>query len=267
VLANTAFCLAIIERDLPKARALLDEAAEAARIHRLSVIDVELATGYLAHLEGSLGHARMALERGLNLARTRTDAWRQSMALIRLAMIDLETSSWVAARSRVADLRAVATRLGEGSEAAIADALDAIARRSEGDADAPPMVAAGIEGLVRADAKAMLAYVLTWAADMALADGAFAEAGQLAGRALEASAPLGKPSASALAHTALGRAALGAGRRDEALSHLAAAEALLDHPYGVSKRTREAVEHLTALSNEDTNADTHEGRARRRRRR
>jgi DNA-binding SARP family transcriptional activator/tetratricopeptide (TPR) repeat protein len=266
VIANTAFCLAIIERELPKARALLDEAAEGARIHHLSVIDIDLGEGYLAHMEGDVVRAKGALERGLALARSGADSWRQSMALIRLAMIELESGDWDAARTRAEELRAVAMKLGEGSEGAIADALDALAVRGMGGPEGVAKVAAAIEGLVRADAKAMLAYVLTSAAEMAIEDGAFADGEKLARLALDAAEPLGKPSAIILARASLGRSLLGAGDRATALAHLQAARTLIDHPYGISRRTREAVERLVAVSNAGTNAPIHAGAARKRRR-
>jgi DNA-binding SARP family transcriptional activator/tetratricopeptide (TPR) repeat protein len=266
LIANTAFCLAIIERELPKARALLDEVAETARIHRLPVPDIALGDGYLAHMEGEIAHARGALERGLALARTQADSWRESMALVRLAMIDLEAGAWDATRARAQELRVVAAKLGEGSEGAIADALDGLAIQGAGGAEGAAKVAAGVEGLARADAKVMLAYVLTVASEMASEDRAFAEAERLARQALDAAEALGKPSAIVLAHAALGRASLGAGDREKAASHLEAARALIDHPHGVSKRAREAVERLATLSNAGTNADSHAGPARRRKR-
>jgi tetratricopeptide (TPR) repeat protein len=266
LIANAGFCLAIIERELPKARALLDEAAESARVHRLSIVDIDLGDGYLAHMEGDVVGAKHGLERGLGLARARADAWRESMALIRLAMIELESGAWEATRARARELRAVAAKLGEGSEGVIADALDALAMQGAGDAGGPAAVAAALEGLSTADAKAMLAYALTMAAEMAIREGAFAEAHGLARRALDAADPLGKPSAILLARAALGRACLGTGDRAAALSHLEAARSLVDHPYGISKRTRQAVAQLGELSNGGTNAATH-GREPRRKRR
>jgi len=266
LIANTAFCLALIERDLPKARALLDEAAESAGIHRLSVIDIDLGDGYLAYMEGDLVRARHALERALGLSRTRADAWRQSLALIRLAMVELESGAWEATRARAQELRAVATKLGEGSEGAIADAFDALAMEGTGEAEGAARVAAAVEALAGADARSMMAYVLTTAAEISLAKGLFAEAHRLGRRALEAAEPPGKPSAIVLAHAALGRASLGAGDTASALSHLEAARALIDHPYGISKRTREAVAQLGELSNGGTNAAAHAREVRKRRR-
>src|SRR5207302_5695629 len=74
-IANTAFCLALIEREHPKARALLDEAAELARTHRLSAIDLDLCEGLLADFEGDAPLAYTSLERGLAAARVAGDVW------------------------------------------------------------------------------------------------------------------------------------------------------------------------------------------------
>jgi tetratricopeptide (TPR) repeat protein len=266
-LANTAFCLAIIERELPRARALLDEAAESARVHRLSVIDLDLGDGYLAHMEGDLVRAKHALERGLALARARADFWRQSMALVRLAMIELESGAWEATRARCRELQAVATKLGDGSEGAVADAFEALALEGSGKAEGPARLVAAIEALVKADTKALLAYILTAAADTAIDREDLAEASALGRRALEAAGPLGKPSAIILAHAALARVSLRSGDRTAALSHLEASRALIDHPYGVSRRAREALQHLAELSNGDANAATHGRDVRSRKRR
>ncbi|HXN33056.1 MAG TPA: hypothetical protein VN894_14395, partial [Polyangiaceae bacterium] len=257
-LANTGFCLAIIERELPKARAILDEAAETARVLRLSVMDIELGDGYLAHMAGDLVHARAALGRGLVLARARVDVWRECMALIGLAKVAIESAAWDAAHGHVVELRAVAQKLsGEGTEGAIAAALEALALRGSGHPEGPAKVVRAIEALVAADAQAILAYVLTAAAEMEIQGGAPAMANQLAARALAAAEPLGKPSALILAHVVLSRCALGRGDAATGGKHLAEARGLLEHPYGVSKRARDAATELTAHSNAQANGGVH----------
>jgi hypothetical protein len=45
-----------------------------------------------------------------------------------------------------------------------------------------------------------------------------------------------------------------------------AALSFIDHPYGISKRAKDALERLRELSNASTNAAAHAGEARRRRR-
>jgi DNA-binding SARP family transcriptional activator len=257
-LANTGFCLAIIERELPKARAILDEVAESARVLRLSVIDIELGDGYLAHLSGNLVHAKAALSRGLVLSRARADVWRECMALIGLAKVAIEAAAWDAVHAHAAELRAVARKLsGEGSEGVIADSLDALALRGSRHAEGPASVATAIEALGLADSQAMLAYVLTTSAEIEIQDGAFQTAAALAARALAAAEPLGKPSALILARVALSRCAMGRADGAAAGQHLAEARALLEHPYGVSQRARDAVSDLSARSNAQANARVH----------
>ncbi len=259
-IANTAMCLAIIERELPKARALLDEVADMARVHKLSVIDIEVGDGYLAHMEGDLAHARGALDRALALARARNDVWRETLVLMRQSMIAIECGAWEAARRHAEELRDVAKRLaGEGSEGVMADGLEALALRGAGDPTGASRLAKAIEALAVADAKAMLAYVVTLAAEMAIEEGAVETAQRLASRALAAAESMGKPSALILAHVTLGRCALESGDADAARTHLAAAREGLGHPYGVSWRAREAVSAFAARSNAHPNAGVHAG--------
>jgi hypothetical protein len=191
------------------------------------------------------------------------------MALIRLAMIELESGAWDAAQERAGELRAVGAKLGgEGSEGLIADAFEALARTGGGgDAKAAGALTAALDTLERADAKAMLAYSLTMAAEIAIAARAFVDGAALAARALAAATPLGKPSALILAHAALGQAAMGSGRAAEARTHLETARGSLGHPYGVARRARDAVDRLTAaLSNAGTNAAAHAGATKKTRR-
>jgi DNA-binding SARP family transcriptional activator/tetratricopeptide (TPR) repeat protein len=257
-IANTAMCLAIIERELPRARALLDEVADMARAHKLAVIDIELGEGYLAHVEGDLAHARGALGRALALARARNDVWRECMVLTRQSMIAIECADWDTARTHAEELGDVAKRLGgEGSEAVIADGLEALALRGAGDPTGASRLAKAIEALAVADAKAMLAFVVTQAAEMAIEEGAVEMAQRLGSRALVAAESIGKPSALILAHVTLGRCALKSGDGDAARIHLAAARDGLEHPFGVSMRARDAVSAFAALSNAHPNAGVH----------
>jgi hypothetical protein len=103
----------------------------------------------------------------------------------------------------------------------------------------------------------MLAYVLTAAAEMEIEGGALDTASPLAARALAAAEPLGKPSALILAHVALSRCAWGRGDALTAGQHLAEARGLLTHPYGISKRARDAAIELAAHSNVQANARVH----------
>jgi DNA-binding SARP family transcriptional activator len=255
-IANTAFCLAFIERDVPKARALLDEAADLARIHGLSVIDLDLGEGVLSQFEGDSQVARKHLERVVAAGRAARDWWRESVALIRLGMLALDSGAFEETRTHAVALRAVAAKLGEGSEAITADALEALALQD------PSRIEAAIRALSLADAKATLAFTLTAAAEIQLANGDLAGGRAFAEAALRAAEALGKPSAIIRAHVALGRAT-----PDDAAAQLAAAQALIDHPYGISRPARDAVNTLAELvSNAGTNAGPHAARSKRRKR-
>jgi hypothetical protein len=110
------------------------------------------------------------------------------------------------------------------------------------------------------DSKAMLVFVLTLAAEIAISRGETERGRELAERARLGAEAIGKASARILAHVALGRASA------EAESHLAAARALIDHPYGISRRARDAVSRLAADFNAGANADSRAGSLRRARR-
>jgi hypothetical protein len=186
------------------------------------------------------------------------------MVLVRQSMIAIECAEWDTARAHTEELRDVAKRLGgDGSEGIVADGLEALALRGAGEPTGANRLAKAIEALAGADAKAMLAFVATQAAEMAIEEGAVEMAQQLGTRALVAAESMGKPSALILAHVTLGRCALKSGDVDAARIHLTAARDGLGHPYGVSRRAREAVSAFAELSNAHPNAGVHaQGRIR-----
>jgi DNA-binding SARP family transcriptional activator len=258
-IANTAFCLAFIEREMPKARALLDEAADLAATHRLSVIDLDLAGGMLAHFEGDLSGARPLLRRSASSSRSAGDYWRESVSLIRLAMVNLECEAWDETQACAAELRAVASKLGDGVEGITADVLDALAVHAKARGpDARTRLLETVRALELADAKALLSFALTTAAENELRAGDLPHAAELAERALKAAEVIGKPSATIRAHVALGRAIPGS-----AAAHLAAAQSLIDHPFGISRAARDRVDELSVDSNARTNAGPNRLRSKR----
>jgi DNA-binding SARP family transcriptional activator len=223
-IANTAFCLTLIERELPKARALLDEATDMAKSLRVSVPDIELAEGVLAHFEGDAARARGPLGRVVEAACD--DGWRQGVALEQLAMLGLEAQAWDDVRVHAAALREVAKKARDGSEGPAADALDALAFWGAGAAGGRERTEAAASALESADAKGLLAFTLTYAAEFALRDGDRTGSAQLAERALSAAEAVRKPSAIVLARVALARAdgrAVEAPADADTLSHRARA--------------------------------------------
>jgi DNA-binding SARP family transcriptional activator len=251
-LANTAFCLALIERELPRARALLDEASELARAHRLWVIDLDLGSGLLSHFEGDATSARVLFRRAIDAAHAAGDYWRVSVGLTRYAMLTLESGAWDETCGLARELREVAAKLGDGTEGLTADALEALALQASGDARGRGRLEVAVRALELADARATLAFALTMAAENDLRAGDLASAGDYAARALPVAGALGKPSAAIRAHVAMGRAV-----PVTAAAHLAEARALVDHPYGVSRSARDAVATLAASMN--SNGDINDG--------
>jgi hypothetical protein len=125
-----------------------------------------------------------------------------------------------------------------------------------GEPEAWARVDAAATALTAADAKGMLAFLLTIVAERDLATGgAHARARELAQRALGAADAIGKPSACVLAHVALAKIADACDDRDEARHHLEAAARLVVNPYAVSKRAREALREAARHSNAGTNAE------------
>ena len=244
----------MIERELPRARALLDEASEIARSNGVKLADMDLGMGALEHFEGDLAPARTDLERAIQLARAAGDSWRESIGTTRLAMLAVESGDWEEVRRRASELRAVAAKFGEGIEGASADALDALALHAAGDPAGRERVEASLDALTAADAKAMLAFVATVAAETELRTPRPNRAREWAQKALDAAKPIGRPSAIVLARVMLARAELADGARDAAKAHHDAAASLLGDPYAMSKRARDALAQLAVDSNGSTNA-------------
>ena len=262
-IAHSAFCLVLIERDLPKARALLDEALEIARSRRLSNSDVELGSGALLQFEGDSAAAHAALARGVALAKTQGDSWRESVGLLRSAMLAIEHREWSEARARASALAEVATKFGDGIEGIAADAIDALAAHGSGEPEGIARVETCARALQAADAKNMLAFLLTSAADTDLSRGNRERARDLAARGLAAAMALGRPSAIVFAHALLGAVDLAEANGEGAAAHFAAAKALMGDPYSVAKRARDALARASGGSNAGTNDQAVGARVRR----
>ena len=171
-------------------------------------------------------------------------------------MLELESGSPLAARTRCEPLADVAGKLQEGSEPALAAALAALAARGAAEATSATPLDAALRGLVAADSKAMLAYVLNAAATQDLAAGDFAAVESRAAAALAAAAVVGRRSEIAVARALLGRAALARGDAAGARGHL---DALADdraRPLGLSRRAAAALDDLAAAVTQATTSDS-----------
>jgi tetratricopeptide (TPR) repeat protein len=189
-LGGTARCLAMLERDLDDASAMYLEARAIADRARMTTIAIECAGGYLAAHAGQVVEARAMFERGLELARAREDRWSEFETLRALTQLELDAGLQVAALARSADLLEVAARMGDGSELAVARALDCLGRFSRNDEGAEGLFDEALAALRGADVKV---------------------AEERATEALRAAEAVSRRSQSALARSILARVALARG--------------------------------------------------------
>src|SRR5262249_44441438 len=153
----SGFCLSLIERDMARAQAMLEEAGTLAARAGLDVADLEIGMGLVRHYDGKHDAAVTLLERGLAIARREHDHWRECLVLMRLAQIELERAQPEAALVRCQALEPVAAKMGNGSEVVSAAALVALAQALRGDASAPELIEDALTRLRDIDAKALLA--------------------------------------------------------------------------------------------------------------
>ncbi len=247
-LANTGRCLAQLEREPARAEVLLLEARALAERIGLEVIDIPWGLGLLHNHVGEEAAAVAELERAVAIAAREREHWSQAQCLIRLASIDLDAGRSEAARARCRELRPLASRLGEGSEGAVAAALDALAGLLAREAGADDRLEEALEAVRAVDTKGLLAFVLNAAAEHDLGAGRIAAARSRAREALEAASAVGRRSHMALARALLARVALAEGDRPSAAEHFEAVAGDLAAPRCLSARARAAVEDVaTAL--------------------
>lgn len=214
--ADTARCLAHLERDLEPANELLEEAAGIAARIGVEIVDIPWARGLLRKLEGEYDDAERHLTNALEIARAEQHAWAECDCLTQLAMIDLETDRPGRALERCAELRPAAQKMGEGSELPFAAALDALARYALGQAGAAAEVDAAVTELRQIDANLLLAYTLTFAAEIDLRGGRREAARAQAAGALEAAERVAGRNMTVLATAILACASLAQSQHDAA---------------------------------------------------
>lgn len=206
-LGEMARCLALLERDMPKAEALVLEAAALARRAGIEPYAVADASGMLQLYRGNLEAAAADFRRARDLARAAGERMGEFQALERIVWLELQRGRLDEARRLAAELCRLAERLREGSEAHVAGALAALIDHGHGGTDANARLETELEGLRNVDAKLRLTQVLTRAAEFDLAQGKAERARSRAAEALAAAAALERRNECALARVLLARAA------------------------------------------------------------
>jgi tetratricopeptide (TPR) repeat protein len=239
-LANTARCLAELEREMHRARTLLQEAEAIIQSLGLEIAELCWARGLLQRWDGDLETASGAMERALGLARRAEDRWRVYKCLTWLAMVELERGELDRAQACSVALGQVAAKMGD-QDVPFALAITALAELIAGKAGARERLASALAALREIDDKSHLAYVLNLAAGVYLDGGCIAAAQALAGEALAAAKTVRRWSEAVIAESVLARAAVASGDAPEAADRLARLLQEATDPYAVSTRARAAI--------------------------
>jgi hypothetical protein len=244
-MAETARCLAMLERDLSQADALLMEARALASRQGIGHHAIPMALGMLRYHENRLDEAEEQFKEGRTLCKSAGDRVCEYQANEYLVMIAFERGEFVQARDRCAPLLTLGERLREGSEAPFARALDGLCRYALDD-DAGGLDRA-LDDLRLADAKYRLAYTLTRAALLDVERGRPRDAVARAGEALEAARVLERATEMMLAHLALTQAHAALGDTEACRFHAAELAGFEQAPVAAWARLR-AAEALAAVA-------------------
>jgi hypothetical protein len=239
--AEAGRCLVLLEREIGKAKELL-EGAHAVLLNDQDDLMLTWGLGLLKRYTGEPEEATTRLHQAALLARRIDSHWEETECLRALTLLALEQGDVTRARALCPPLLDLAAKMGEGSERPIAEALDSLARVLGGDGTAEDALEAALGRVRDADAKAMLATMLNFAADHDLAVERFDRAGELAMAALAAARAVERNNQVAIARATLARLALRASDRDGAQAYLDPLRAELAIPFALSAFARNAVE-------------------------
>jgi len=256
-MAETARCLAMLERDLDQAEALVLEAQ--ALGHQLGIEPSAIAdaSGMLRAQQGSETEAARLFGRAREAARRDGDRAGEFLALEHLTCLELQNRRFAAAEPLCAELIELAEKLRGGSEAPFAHALDALCRLARKDSKADSDLEQSLTRLRHADAKHRLAFTLLVASEIDMTQGRLDRAQPWTQEALQMALLLERPTEIILAYALLARVAMAQGdaeRYQRSVSELRerlaapvsrhvrmAAEAIIDGGSDVlGSRTRQA---------------------------
>jgi hypothetical protein len=200
-MAETAKCLVMIERDLPKADAMLMEALALSSRRGFSHFAIPTGLGILRFHENRLDEAAELLQESRTLCKAAGARIDEFLANEYLAMIEIQRGDFGRAQAICGMLESIGEKLRVGSEGPFARALSALCDYALNDSDA--RLAAALDELREVDAKHRLAYTLTRAAQLDCERGRFDAAASRAAEALEYATLLQRATEMALARAVL----------------------------------------------------------------
>jgi DNA-binding SARP family transcriptional activator len=245
-IARAGRCLAQLEQDMPRAKALLEEAVGLSANLKLDLPDISVGLGLIRYQEGEHEASLRLLEGGFAGAARQKSHWLASESLSRLVMVLLERGRLDLASDRCSDLEALAAKLGDGSELPFARTLSALTKVARGDDDGAAAIECALASLRAIDTKGHLAYALNFMANLDLGTGDLERAKLRAEEALRAAEAVGRRTEVARARTVLGHVAHRTGAVASASAELAALRDDIDRPLGLAATVRRAVLELAA---------------------
>jgi len=236
-MAETARCLAMLERDLDQAEALLLEGTALARRLDIEPNAIPDATGMLRFHQGKIDEAATAFRRARVLAQRDAERTSEFFALEHLVELELSRGAFEEAARLADELVRLADKLSTGSEAPFAHALAALCRLASDDPEADAELTSALVDLANADAKRRLALCLRSAARVDLDQGRADRGWVRAEESLRLAKLLDRPSDIALSRIVLIEAA--DRRKDRAAhdEHMAALKQDLARPVSSHART------------------------------
>jgi DNA-binding SARP family transcriptional activator/predicted ATPase len=239
--AEAGRCLVLLERDIGKAKELL-EGAQALLPDGSDELMLTWGMGLLKRYLGEPEEAGQRLEHAARLARRIESHWEETECLRALTLLAIEQGDLAKAGGHCPPLLALAEKMGEGSERPIAEAFAALVRVLAGDAGAEPVFAAAVARVRAADAKSVLATTLNIAAEYHLDRGDTERATAQANEALAAATVVERSNQIAIATTILARLAHRAGQTNRARAVIEPLRTAAANPLALSLHARQAVE-------------------------
>jgi DNA-binding SARP family transcriptional activator len=239
--AETAKCLALLERDLSQAEAMLMEASALAERRGIKHQAIAAGLGMLRFHENRLDEAEVRFREARTLCKSVGDRLGEYQANEYLTMLDLQRGRPLPARERCNELLMLGGKLREGSEEPHARAMLGLCNYVID--DEPEGLDDALADLRVADAKHRLAYILTRAALVDCERGRLQSAVARAAEALDYATLLERATEMLIAHAVLSHACGKHGERTVAETHAREVDRLA--AAGTAAWTREIVRCLT----------------------
>jgi DNA-binding SARP family transcriptional activator/tetratricopeptide (TPR) repeat protein len=156
-LAHAAQCLALLERDIEKAEALIAQAHELIGPYDSGPFELTLAEGLVLHYRGDTARGLETLERASEIAEQQGEFWLLAVCLLRLAVAEFQRGAPDRTLYHCQRLNDIAGRIGEASEGLLGNIVAAAARRVQEPVGSAFDFDAALHALTVMDAKVFLA--------------------------------------------------------------------------------------------------------------